>query len=164
MIDYSRSAFYYKAVKNDLEVVDTIREYADRFWQYGFWLLYKRIRKEGHKRLDRIYKLLKMSTHRKRKRRVPTRVKELLLQPELVNSSWSMDFMSDSLRSGQRFRTFNILDDFNREVLHIEIGASLPSLHVVRVLEELKEWRGLSSQIHVENGPEFIAKPLRTCA
>ncbi|KAI9549732.1 putative insertion element IS407 uncharacterized 31.7 kDa protein-like [Daphnia sinensis] len=94
------------------------------------------MRKEGvtwnHKRVYRIYKLLKLSMRRKGKRRVPARVKEPLIQPELVNSSWSMDFMSDSLMSGQRFRTLNILDDFNREALHIEIGASLPSLRVVR--------------------------------
>ena len=168
LIEYSRSTFYYKPVKNDLKVVDTVREYADRFGQYGFWLLYKRMRKEGiiwnHKRVYRIYKLLQLSMRRKGKRRVPARVKEPLVQPELVNSSWSMDFMSDSLLSGQRFRTLNILDDFNREALHIEISASLPSLRVVRVLEELKEWRGLPSQIRVDNGPEFIAEPLRTWA
>lgn len=92
------------------------------------------------------------------------RLREPLVQPELKNSSWSMDFMSDSLQSGQRFRTLNILDDFNREVLHIEIGTSLPSLRVVRLLEELKEWRGLPGQIRVDNGPEFIAGPLRSWA
>ena len=168
MVDYPRSGFYYKPVKNDLEVVDTVRDYADRFGKYGFWLLFKRMRREGitwnHKRIYRIYKLLQLSMRKRGKRRVPARVKEPLMQPELENSSWSMDFMSDSLQSGQRFRTLNILDDFSREVLHIEIGTSLPSLRVVRVLEELKEWRGVPRQIRVDNGPEFIAEPLRSWA
>jgi len=168
LVGYSRSVFYYKAVKDDKDVIDTVREYADRFGRYGFWQLYKRMRKEGikwnHKRVYRVYKLLKLSMRKRGKHRVPTRVKEPLLQPEYINSSWSMDFMSDCLQSGQRFRTLNILDDFNRELLHIEIDTSMPSQRVVRVLEEIKEWRGLPNQIRVDNGPEFIADNLRSWA
>lgn len=101
---------------------------------------------------------------RKGKKRVPARVKEPLEQPGLANSTWSMDFMSDSLASGQRFRTLNILDDFNREALHIEVSTSLPSPRVVRILEELKDWRSLPKQIRVDNGPEFLAEPLKVWA
>jgi putative transposase len=97
---------------------------------------------------------------RKGKKRIPARVKEPLDQPEHINKNWSMDFMSDSLASGQRFRTLNIMDDFNREVLHIEVSTSLPSQRVVRILEQIKDWRGLPQQIRVDNGPEFIGSPL----
>ncbi|MCR9081130.1 MAG: hypothetical protein NXH89_01815 [Cyclobacteriaceae bacterium] len=120
-VDYYRSLFYYKAIKDDLEVVDTVRSYADWFGQYGFGLLYKRMCQEriswNHKRVYRIYKLIQLSMCSKGKLKVPARVKEPLVQPELINSSWSMDFMSDSLLSGQRFRTLNSLDDFNRDGL-----------------------------------------------
>jgi putative transposase len=61
----------------------------------------------------------------------------VLKQPERVNEAWSMDFMSDALLSGQRLRTLNIIDDFNREVLAIEVDTSLPAKRVVRVLSGL---------------------------
>ena len=160
----SRSAYYYKPVKDDTEVIDTLRHWAEKHSRYGFWLLYKRMRRNGipwnHKRLYRVYKLLNLSMRRKGKKRIPARVKEPLEQPEQINRNWSMDFMSDSLASGQRFRTLNIMDDFNREVLHIEVSTSLPSQRVVRVLNQIKDWRGLPEQIRVDNGPEFIGSAL----
>lgn len=160
----SRSAYYYQSVKDDTEVIDTLREWAEKHNRYGFWLLYKRMRRNGipwnHKRLYRVYKLLNLSMRRKGKKRIPARVKEPLDHPSDINKNWSMDFMSDSLASGQRFRTLNIMDDFNREILHIEVSTSLPSKRVVRILDQLKDWRGLPEQIRVDNGPEFIGAPL----
>jgi len=70
---------------------------------------------------------------------------------------WSIDFMSDSLWDGRKIRLLNVLDDFNREVLWIEVDTSLPTLRVIRVLEGLKEMRGLPKLIRVDNGPEFIS-------
>jgi len=68
-----------------------------------------------------------------------------------------MDFMSDSLQTGRKFRTLNIIDDFNREALAVEVDTSLPALRVVRVLENLIHERGRPQQIRVDNGPEFIS-------
>ncbi len=73
---------------------------------------------------------------------------------------WSADFMSDALYHGSRFRTFNIIDDFNREALAIEIDTSLRAERVIRVLERLKAERELPHMIRVDNGPEFIAQNL----
>ena len=70
---------------------------------------------------------------------------------------WSMDFMSDSLFVGRPFRSFHVIDDFNREALNITLDRSLPSVRVIRELEQLIEWRGKPEQIRVDNGPEFIA-------
>jgi putative transposase len=163
---HARSNYYYVSKRDDSQVIDTVRSWADRFSHYGFWLLFKRMRKKGiiwnHKRVYRIYKLLNLNMKRRGKRRIPVREKEPLDQPLFPNSTWSMDFMSDSLVSGQRFRTLNILDDYNREVLNIEIATSLPSERVIRVLEELKETRGLPEKIRVDNGPEFISNKLRS--
>jgi putative transposase len=64
------------------------------------------------------------------------------VQPEKANQSWSLDFMSDSLVSGRAFRTLNILDDFNREAIWIDMDTSLPSEKVMRVLEMLIDWCG----------------------
>ncbi|EGU32216.1 ISxcC1 transposase [Vibrio sp. N418] len=68
-----------------------------------------------------------------------------------------MDFVSDALKCGRRFRTLNIVDDFNREALAIEIDLNLPALRVIRTLERLIAWLGTPSKIRVDNGPEFIA-------
>lgn len=164
LVNYHRSNYYYRSKKDDVEIIDVLSSLAEKHSGYGFWKLYKRMRKMdykwNHKRVYRIYKLLNLSMRRKSKKRLPTRVKQPLVQPIGTNISWSMDFMSDSLASGRRFRTLNILDDFNREILHIEIATGLPSQRVVRVLEELEEWRGLPRSIRVDNGPEFISHTL----
>ena len=68
-----------------------------------------------------------------------------------------MDFMSDSLENGTKFRTFNLMDDYNREGLTIEVGLSLPSLRIIRALEQVIEWRGKPAAIRCDNGPENIS-------
>lgn len=68
--------------------------------------------------------------------------------------------MSDVLLSGQRFRTLNLIDDYNREALWIEVDTSLPSHRVVRVLERVAHWRGYPRRIRIDNGPEFISTAL----
>jgi putative transposase len=104
--------------------------------------------------------MLKLNIRRKPKRRIPERVKEPLLVPEGMNKSWSMDFMSDSLVDGRRFRLLNVMDDYNRESLAIEVDTSLPTLRVIRVLERLVENRGTPESIRMDNGPEFISESM----
>lgn len=77
-----------------------------------------------------------------------------------VNQTWSMDFMSDALYNGRRFRTLNILDEGVREGLGIEIDTSLPAERVIRVMEQIAVWRGLPKAIRCDNGPEFIAQSI----
>jgi len=93
----------------------------------------------------------------KPKKRLPTRDPQPLIQPETTNACWSLDFMSDSLENGRPFRTFNVLDDFNREGLWIEIDTSLPAARVTRVLDMIASERGYPTQVRVDNGPEFIS-------
>jgi len=69
-----------------------------------------------------------------------------------------MDFMSDTLVNGRKFRTLNIIDDCNREVLAIEIDMSLSSRRVIRTLEQVIDWRGKPKVIRVDNGPEYTSK------
>jgi putative transposase len=105
-----------------------------------------RLRNQGfsrdHKRVYRIYCGLKLNLRRNGKKRLPNRHREPLAVPLSANDSWSMDFMSDSLYSGCRFITFNIIDDFNGESLAIEIDSSLPKTRVIRVLERIAAYRG----------------------
>ena len=71
-----------------------------------------------------------------------------------------MDFMSDALMSGRRFRTFNVVDDCNREILASEVDLNLPAARVIRVLERIAAWRGYPSKLRMDNGPEFVAVAL----
>ena len=66
-----------------------------------------------------------------------------------------MDFMHDALANGRAFRTFNVIDDFAREALAIEIDFSISGARVVRVLEQLCEWHGKAEMVRSDNGPEF---------
>ena len=68
--------------------------------------------------------------------------------------------MSDSLQCGRRFRTFNVIDDFNREALAIEIDLNLPAPRVIRVLERIIAWRGIPQKLRMDNGPEFVSLAL----
>ncbi len=92
---------------------------------------------------------------------MPTRPSIPVFVPEAPNEVWSADFMSGALSHGARFRTFNIIDDFNREVLAIEVDTSLRAERVIRVLEHLKADRELPHMIRVENGPEFLSQQLQ---
>lgn len=166
LVDLPRSVFRYKrVVKDDSILMNALEELVKRHPTIGFWKCYYRLRRSGfecnHKRLYRVYKFLKLNIRRKIKRRLPERVKQPLVVPEALNRGWSMDFVSDSLVDGRRFRLLNIIDDYNRESLWIEIDTSLPSLRVIRVLERLVEMRGKPLRIRVDNGPEFISDRLQ---
>lgn len=103
---------------------------------------------------------MKLNIRRRSKRRLPERVRQPLMVPTAPNEVWSIDFMSDSLVDGRRYRLFNVIDDFNRESLAIEVDTSLPSLRVIRVLERLISQRSTPVSIRCDNGPEFISAKL----
>ena len=103
---------------------------------------------------------MKLNIRRRSKKRLPARVKQPLSIPTAPNQMWSIDFMSDSLTDGRRFRLFNVIDDFNRESLAIEADTSLPTLRVIRVLERLISERGVPANIRCDNGPEFVSHKL----
>ena len=160
--------YYYKSQKDDSEVIEVLQDLAFKHPTYGFRKLYAYIRRSGkqwnHKRIYRVYKLLKLNRKRKGKRRLPSRVKQPLVKQEHINQSWSMDFMSDSMVGGRRFRTFNLIDDCTREVLAIEIDTSLSSKRIIRTLERVILDRGKPNIIRTDNGPEFTSKDLELWA
>lgn len=94
---------------------------------------------------------------RKGKQRLPSRNPQPLSVPAALNQSWSADFMSDSLWDGRKFRTFNVVDDYYREALVIEVDLNLPAKRIIRVLDRLAMWRGYPKQIRVDNGPELVS-------
>ena len=163
----SRSAWYRPLVdwlERDRSIAEALGALAEKKPGLGFWKLFRRLRRQGHdwnhKRVYRVYCLLKLNLRRRVKKRVPTRNPMPLVVPQRPDQVWSADFMSDALYNGVRFRTFNVLDDFNREVLAIEIDTSLPSTRLVRVFEQLKSERGLPDVLRTDNGPEFLGEAL----
>jgi putative transposase len=154
-------SMYYQSVKDDWEVIDKLLELSVARPREGQDKYYQRLRLQGYtwnkKRIGRVYRMLGLNLRRKAKRRVPARVKEPLQQPEKRNRVWSLDFMSDSLMSGRRFRTLNIIDDFNRKAITVEAEFSFPALGVVQVMKRSIEEHGKPDRVRVDNGPEFLA-------
>lgn len=136
---------------------------ANKRWGFGLCFLYLRNVKGypwNHKRVYRIYRELELNLRIKPKRRIKRDKPDALSVPTAVNQVWSMDFMSDSLIDGRTLRTFNVIDDYNREGLGIDVDLSLPSLRVIRSLEQIIEWRGIPAAIRLDNGPEYISQSL----
>lgn len=161
----ARSTYQYQAkLKHDEEVIDALNALVAKHPAIGFWQAFHRLRLAGcrwnHKRVYRVYTGLGLNIRRRAKKRLPARVKQRLFQPEAPNEVWSLDYLHDSLWNGRTFRLLNILDDFNREVLRIEVDTCLPALRVIRMLEQLEGSRGLPSMLRVDNGPEFISNKL----
>lgn len=160
ILDVNRSMHYYKSKRNDQPVVDAVLALADKHPRYGCPTITKMLRRTNpwnHKRVERIYRMLDLKWRKRGRRRIPARIKQSLLQTAAPNVTWSIDFMHDSLWNGRKFRTFNVIDDFNREVLAIEIDYSMPTARVIRALEEIIEFRGKPIRLRMDNGPEFIS-------
>lgn len=140
---------------------------CNRSWGFMLCFLYLRNIKGfgwNHKRVYRIYRELELNLRIKAKKRLYRETPEPLAVPETINDTWSMDFMHDQLSDGRSFRAFNVIDDYNREGLAIEVDFSLPAPRVIRALEQIIEWRGKPKAIRCDNGPEYISHLLAAWA
>jgi putative transposase len=141
-----------------------MRELALKKRRYGSPRLTVLLRREfgkiNHKRVERLYTLegLTLPRKRKKKRGILERVSSPV--PEGPNERWSMDFVHDRFDRGKKFWMLNIVDDFNRDVLRIEVDTSLSGHRVARVLNQLTETRGLPKYIAVDNGTEFTSQAM----
>lgn len=139
-------------------------EIAQQRPRFGQPRLHIMLRREGwkinHKRTERLYRQENLSLRTKKRRRKRSGLRIVLPLAKRANESWSMDFVSDALGNGRRFRALTIVDQFSRECPWIEVDHSLPGLRVARVLDRLAKDRGLPKTITVDNGPEFAGKDL----
>jgi len=163
----SESCYYYRAKlsSENAVIADWLLRLtmANKRWGFGLCFLHLRNVRGliwNHKRVYRIYRELELNLRIKPKRRIKRDKPDALSVPTSINQVWSIDFMSDSLSDGRLLRTFNVLDDYNREGLAIDVDLSLPSARVIRSLEQIIEWRGKPSAIRLDNGPEYIAQAL----
>ena len=167
----SETCYRYQAKLSDenAEIADWLLRLtqAHKRWGFGLCFLYLRNVKDfgwNHKRVYRIYRELELNLRIKPRRRIKRDKPEALSVPEAINQVWSMDFMSDTLMDGRSIRTFNIIDDYNREGLRVDVDFSLPGTRVVRSLNQVIEWRGKPAAIRCDNGPEYISRVLRDWA
>lgn len=170
LIGLWRSTMRYESRKQEPpKLRERLKELAALRPRFGYKRLYLLLRREGflvnHKRILRLYREEGLALRpRKRRKKVTAALRVAPDLPVQANERWSMDFMLDCLESGRRFRLLNIVDDFTRECLAIEVDSSLPGCRVVRVLERLADTRGLPKVIVVDNGPEFAGRALDTWA
>jgi len=150
--------FYYQSRRDDKSAVDAVLAIANKHPRYGCPTITKMLRRQhhwNHKRIERIYRQLNLKWRKRGRRRLPARIKQTLQATAAPNQTWSIDFMHDCLWNGRKFRTFNVIDDFNRQALTIDIEHSLPTSRVIRSLEQVIEYRGKPDRIRMDNGPEF---------
>jgi putative transposase len=133
---------------------------TNRTWGFGLCYLYLRNVKGfpyNHKRIYRINRELELNLRIQPKQRLKREKPEELAVPRQANDIWSIDLMQDALTNDRSFRTFNVLDDYNREGLGVDVDFSLLALRVIRSLEQILEWRGKPKVIRCVNGPELIS-------
>ena len=161
----SQTCYRYKA-KLDAEnnvIADWLVRLTNnqRNWGFGLCFLYLRNVKGfkyNHKRVYRIYRELELNLRIKPRHRLVREKPLPLVVPTAINQSWSMDFMHDQLSDGRSIRLFNVIDDFNREGLGIEVDFSLPSERVIRSLDRIIEWRGKPATIRCDTAPNTSAQ------
>lgn len=136
--------------------------------RFGYRRLHTLVDREGlhvnHKRVCGIYREAKLQVRRRRRKPLTRGQRVPLPLPSRRTERRSMDFMVDTLADGRGFRTLNVVDDFRRECVAIEVDRSLPGLRVVRVFDRLAETIGLPDTIVTDNGPEFSGRVLDTWA
>ena len=157
----SESCYRYQA-KNNAEnelIANWLIRLTDnnRTWGFGLCYLYLRNMKKftwNHQRIYRIYRELELNLRIKPRKRLVRDKPEALTVPLAINQVWSIDFMHDQLEDGRSIRLFNVIDDFNREALGIEVDFSLPSERVIRSLDQisgkLMEWAA-KHQIQIQH-------------
>ena len=165
-----RKTYHYKPKrqKDNQMLKGLLKELSIQYPRYGFKTLYLILRNQGHlfnhKRIYRLYCELGLHLKTKPKKRLASRTKHPLEVPQLPNQCWSLDYMTDMLENGRRFRTANVLDDCHRGGLGILVSFSLPATRITRWLDQVAQRHGYPRMIRVDNGPENLSKHFRTWA
>ena len=165
LVDISSSVLRYQPKTNDNDVVrERLRKLAEQRKRLGSPRLHILLKREGlvinHKRTERLYREEGLVLRKKRRRKGAAGARVVIPFPQRTNERWSMDFVTDSIVTGRRFRALAIVDDYSRECPAIKVGTSLGGRRVVAVLERLAAVRGLPEAITIDNGPEFAGRVL----
>ena len=169
LLGIGNSSLRYKSRQaDDSDIRARLRALAAERPRFGYRRLGVMLEREGvrvnHNRLHRLYREEGLVLRKKRRQRSATATRAPLVPPKRAGERYSIDFMSDSLATGRSFRMLNIVDDYTRECLAIEVDTSLPGERVARVLDSLVESGRKPAVIALDNGPEFAGRVLDTWA
>ncbi len=161
----NRSTAYYRSCKKDrAELRIRLRDLAGVRVRYGYRRLHVLLRREGwkanHKLIWRLYKEEGLEVRMKKRKKRVSALRVVLPAPTGPREHWSMDFVSDALFDGRRFRALTLVDHFTRESPAIEVGTSITGKRVVAVLEQLAKTHGLPKIITTDNGTEFTSRAI----
>jgi putative transposase len=160
---FSRSTIRYASVREPQEALRTrIRELAGERPRWGYRMIHTVLRREGwpvnRKRVQRLYREEGLAVRRRGKRKRSQAPRPIRTPLGAANQRWTMDFVSDTLSTGRRFRCLTVLDEHTRESLAVHVAHSIPSVRVIEVLERLRAERGLPEVIVTDNGSEFTSR------
>ncbi|SHK86550.1 putative transposase [Desulforamulus aeronauticus DSM 10349] len=160
---------YVPSASEENEALKTrISELAFKWRRFGYRRIHALLQREGqkvnHKKVYRLYRLAGLAVRRRKRKRVLSgRGRPHTVTPQ-PNVRWSMDFVSDSTATGQRFRVFVVIDEATRECLACEVDTSITGQRVTRVLDRIAIYRGYPKEILSDNGPEFAGLTLNQWA
>lgn len=165
LVGLGRASYDYRPVAGDDDTLrQKIRELAHQRRRFGSPRIHLMLRREGmvvnHKRTERIYREEGLSLRKRKRKKTAAGARIILPAPVAPNEMWSMDFVTDRIVTGRRFRALTIVDQYSRECPVIEVDTSLGGARVVAVLDRMAETRGLPHSITIDNGPEFAGRCL----
>lgn len=165
VLGLARSTKQYKSRRAPpTKLVAMLRQLAAEKPRCGYRRLHDHLVRRGwrinHKRVYRLYREEGLAVRKRRRKKLVAAERVPIEKPRLPNERWSMDFVSDQLGDGRRFRALTVVDDCTRECVVIEVDTSLTGFRVAGVLERLVDSRGLPKTIVVDNGPEFRSREL----
>ena len=145
-----------------------LRELAQSRRRFGYRRLWVMLRREGwkvnHKRIYRLYCEEDLAVRTKKRRKRPSHIRLVMPPAEGPNQRWSMDFVTDQLESGRRFRVLTVVDHFSRECPLLEAGISMTGKSVSQALERLSLSHSMPKSITVDNGTEFFSQAMDSWA
>lgn len=146
---------------DDTHLLQRLQEIAAERRRFGYRRLHVMIARDGiivnHKRIYRVYAQANLQVRKRLKRRVALGRGDLPPAVSVPNERWSLDFVHDTLQNSRRLRTLNIVDEFTREALAIEVDTSISGARVTRVLDRIIDERGLPKTIVMDNGTELTS-------
>jgi putative transposase len=163
LVGLSRTVRHYRMRRDDEPLRTRLQSLAAQYPRYGYLMLHGLLKTEGQvvnrKRTYRLYRQLGLPVRTRRRKRL-VRPRLPLSVPSAVNQRWSLDFVSDQLANGRRFRVLNIVDDYSRECVGQLVDTSISGTAVVRFLDDLAMSRELPKILVSDNGSEFTSKAM----
>lgn len=165
LMQIQMSSYYYRhRPRPDGALRAALKEAAAKRRRWGYRMLAVLMKRQGFKdnlkRIHRVYREEKLQVKIRRRRKTARWRGDKPIPASRPNERWSMDFMSDQLANGRTIRVFNVVDDFTRQCLAMEVDTSLNGVRVTRILDRLVARHGHPQRIVMDNGPEFTGKAL----